>query len=133
VLALVEAASEAEAVALADDDTPSVSVWAGDGRHAELIARTLRAPLTWVNEHGVTSPAAPVRLSRHVKPRQLASQPTRLRSARWLPYDPALVRASTAVARLMHGRESERAAALRDGAVPLARTAVKLAREALSR
>jgi acyl-CoA reductase-like NAD-dependent aldehyde dehydrogenase len=132
VLALVEAGSEAEAIALASGD-PSVSVWAGDSRHAERVARSLGAPLTWVNEHGVASPAAPVRLARHVEPRQLASQPTRLRSARWLPYDPALVRASTAVARLMHGRESERASALRHGAVPLVKTAVRLAREALGR
>jgi acyl-CoA reductase-like NAD-dependent aldehyde dehydrogenase len=133
VLAIVEAASETEAISLADEDSPSVSVWAGDRRHADRVARTLHAGLTWVNEHGVASPAAPVRLARHVEPRQLASQPVRLRSARWLPYDPALVRASTAAARLMHGRESERGSALRDGALPLARTAVRLAREALRR
>jgi hypothetical protein len=97
------------------------------------VARTLRAELTWVNEHGQTVPAAPVRVARFVETRQLASQPTRLRSARWLPYDPALVRASTATARLQHGRENERLTVLRKGAVPLARTAARLAREALGR
>lgn len=132
VLSLVEASSEADAIAIAEGAL-SVSVWAGDRAHAERVARTLGAPLSWVNEHGVASPAAPVRLARHVSPRQLASQPTRLRSARWLPYDPSLVRASTAVARLMHGRESERFGALREGAIPLARTAARLAREALGR
>ena len=47
--------------------------------------------------------------------------------------DPALVRASTATARLQHGRESERLGVLRSGALPLARTAARLAREALDR
>jgi hypothetical protein len=74
-----------------------------------------------------------VRLARHVVNRQLASQPTRLRSARWLPYDPALVAASTATARLMHGRESERLQTLRSGALPLARTGLRLLREAVGR
>ena len=74
-----------------------------------------------------------MRLARYVQPRQIASQPTRLRSARWLPYDPALLRAATATARLLHGRESERWPALRANARPLARTAVRLGREALGR
>ena len=65
--------------------------------------------------------------------RRIASQPTRLRSARWLPYDPQLVRAATSSARLMYGRENERLGVLRTGAVPLARTAARLAREALGR
>jgi hypothetical protein len=93
----------------------------------------LGAEVAWVNEHGYAIPAAAVRLAHHVDGRRLASQPTRLRSARWLPYDPALVRASTASARLVHGRESERLSVLRRGALPLARTAARLAREALER
>jgi acyl-CoA reductase-like NAD-dependent aldehyde dehydrogenase len=133
VLALVEAADEAEAIALAAGTTGTLSVWSGDRAHGERVARSLGAEIAWVNEHGVASPAAPVRLAQYVASRQLASQPTRLRSARWLPYDPALLRASIATARLMHGRESERWATLRAGALPLARTAVRLGREALSR
>jgi acyl-CoA reductase-like NAD-dependent aldehyde dehydrogenase len=134
VLALVEARDESHALELAAavNDAP-ISVWAGDRGHGERVARSLGADLTWVNEHGATPPAAPVRLARHSTPRQIASQPTRLRSARWLPYDEKLVQASTSAARLMHGRESERGAALRAGAVPLARVAVRLAREALRR
>jgi acyl-CoA reductase-like NAD-dependent aldehyde dehydrogenase len=133
VLALLEAESEEEAIALARDAGATLSVWAGDPSHGERIARSLGADIAWINEHGVASPAAPVRLAKYVASRQLASQPTRLRSARWLPYDPALLRAATATARLIHGRESERWAALRGGALPLARTAVRLGREAMSR
>jgi acyl-CoA reductase-like NAD-dependent aldehyde dehydrogenase len=133
LLALVEAASEEDAIALARDTGGTLSIWTGDPARGELIARVLGADIAWINEHGVASPAAPVRLAKHVASRQLASQPTRLRSARWLPYDPALLRASTASARLRHGRASERWAVLRSGALPLARTAARLGREALSR
>jgi hypothetical protein len=133
VLALVEAAGEQEALALAAGATGTVSVWSGDRAHGERVARHLGAEIAWVNEHGVASPAAPVRLAKYVAARQLASQPTRLRSARWLPYDPALLRAAITTARLVHGRESERWATLRAGARPLARTAVRLGREALGR
>jgi acyl-CoA reductase-like NAD-dependent aldehyde dehydrogenase len=133
VLALVEAADELAAIALAAGTTGTLSVWSGDRAHGERVARGLGAEIAWVNEHGVASPAAPVRLAKYVTARQLASQPTRLRSARWLPYDPALLRAAIATARLVHGRESERWATLRGGALPLARTALRLGREALGR
>ena len=132
VLAVVEAGSEEDAIALATG-SPAVSVWGGDRARGERVARTLGAEVAWVNEHGHSIPSAAVRLAGHVDARRLASQPTRLRSARWLPYDPALVRASTATARLWHGRENERLGVLRSGAVPLARTAARLAREALGR
>ena len=131
VLAIVEAPDEAAAIALADDtDGGAVSIWAGDRDRGERIARRLRAELTWVNQHGHAAAAAPVRLGRHVRVRQLASQPPSLRSARWLPYDPTLVRARVAAARLLHGRESERAAVLRTGIRPIARSVVRLARDA---
>jgi acyl-CoA reductase-like NAD-dependent aldehyde dehydrogenase len=133
VLALVEAESDAEAIALAGGTPGTVSVWTGNVTYGERVARVLGADIAWINEHGVATPAAPVRLAKYVTSRQLASQPTRLWSARWLPYDPALLRAATASARLLHGRESERWAALRGGALPLARTAVRLGREALGR
>jgi hypothetical protein len=105
-------------------------VWTHDRRHGERVARSLGAELSWVNEHGQSVPSVPVRLARHVTPKRLASQPPRVRSARWLPYDPALVRARMAAARLLHGRESERVAALREGALPVARVALKAARTA---
>jgi len=128
VLAVVEVASEDEALALARDER-AVSVWSGDRAHGERAARSLRAQVAWVNEHGSAASAAPVRLARYAVPRQLASQPTTLRSARWLPHDPLLVRASTATARILHGRESERLTSLRTGVLPIARLAVRLYRE----
>lgn len=134
VLAVLEAASEAQAIALAGEHADgAISVWTDDRAHGERVARALGCRLTWVNEHGQAVPSVPVRLARHVTPHRLASQPVLLRSARWLPYDPELVRARTAVARLLHGRESERLAALRDGALPVARIALRAARAAARR
>jgi acyl-CoA reductase-like NAD-dependent aldehyde dehydrogenase len=132
VLSVVEAASEAEAVGLCAG-APAVSVWAGDRQHGERVARALGVELTWVNEHGVASPAAPVRLARHADTHQLASRSIRLRSARWLPYDPTLVRASETAARLLYGRESERAEVVRRGGPAFARVAARMARETLRR
>jgi betaine-aldehyde dehydrogenase len=132
VLSVVEAASEAAAIELCAG-APAVSVWAGDRMHGERVARSLGVDLVWVNEHGVAAPAAPVRIARHSEPRQLASRSIRLRSARWLPYDPTLVRASETAARLLYGRESERAHVVRGGGAAFARVAVRMARETLRR
>jgi hypothetical protein len=134
VLAVVEAAGEAEAIALTAADRPAaVSVWTGDRAQGERVARVIGAGQSWVNDHGGAAPAALVRLGHHVEVRHLGSQPAPLRSARWLPHDPVLVRAATATTRLMHGRESERLSALRGGAIPLMRVAVRLGRDALRR
>lgn len=133
VLSVVEAGSEADAIALVTGGAPAVSVWAEDRAHGERVARSLGVELTWVNEHGAAAPAAPVRLARHTVPRQLASRSIRLRSARWLPYDPTLVRASETAARLLYGRESERPAVVRAGGPAFARVAARMARETLRR
>lgn len=132
VLAVVEADSEAAAIELATG-SPAASVWTGERPHGERVARALGAELTWVNEHGAAAPAAPVRLTRHTAARQLASRSIRLRSARWLPYDPRLVRASETAARLLYGRESERLATIRSGGPVLARVAWRMARQSVRR
>jgi acyl-CoA reductase-like NAD-dependent aldehyde dehydrogenase len=127
VLAISEAADDADAVAHVAASRAPVSLWTGDRARGERIARSIVAPVVWVDEHGFAPEAPSVRLARHVTPRLVASQPARLRSARWPPYDPALVGARAAAARLLQGRESERWEALREGAGPLARTALRLA------
>lgn len=132
VLSIVEAASEDDAIALCAG-APAVSVWTGERAHGERVARALDVELTWVNEHGATAPAAPVRLARHTTARQIASRSIRLRSARWLPYDPTLVRASETAARILYGRHSERLETLRRGGPAFARVAARMARETLRR
>ena len=162
VLAVVEAGSEAEAIALvsgraAPDATGApvaaaatgepaeaeardrrargtiVSVWAGDRPKGERVSRTLGAELAWVNEHGVVAPGPALRLARHVAPRQVASRPAPLAGARRLPYDPGLVRARTAAARFAHGREQDRFDVVRRDAIPLARAFARVARELVRR
>jgi len=138
VLAVVEAAGEAAAIALVGELRPGgdpeerrarggvVSVWTGDRAKGERVARTLTAELTWINEHGAVAPGPALRLQRHLASRQVASRPALLGGARRLPYDPALVRARTAATRLVHGRESDRLAVLRRDAGPLARAALRV-------
>jgi acyl-CoA reductase-like NAD-dependent aldehyde dehydrogenase len=134
LLAVVEASSDEHAIALAGAGSDAaISVWTADRRRGERVARSLGAELAWVNEHGQSVPSVAVRLARHVVPQRLASQPARVRSARWLPYDPALVSARTAAARLLHGRESERVSALREGALPVARVALRAVRAVTER
>ena len=144
VLSVVEARDEAGAIAtVAAAAAPApgerrargtvVSIWAGDRPKGERVARRIGAEQAWVNEHGVVAPGPELRLSRHVATRQISSRPALLSGARRLPYDPGLVRARTAAARLAHGRESERATVLRREAVPLARAAVRVAAGLLRR
>jgi acyl-CoA reductase-like NAD-dependent aldehyde dehydrogenase len=138
VLAVVEAPGEAAAIALVQDGPPRehphdrrarggvVSIWAGDRAKGERVARTLQAELIWVNEHGAVAPGPALRLQRHVAPRQVASRTAQIGGARRLPYDPGLVRARTAAARLVHGREADRLRVLRRDAGPLARAALRV-------
>ena len=138
VLAVVEASGEAAAIAFVRHGLGArkpherrargdvVSIWAADRAKGERVARTLGAELTWVNEHGAVAPGPALRLQRHVAPRQVASRPALLSGARRLPYDPGLVRARTAVTRLVHGREADRLTVLRRDAGPLARAALRV-------
>ena len=109
VLAVVEASGEDEAIALAKR-APAVSVWAGSRTHAERVAREARGGSRLGQRARPFDPRRRGGLAEHVDARRLASQPTRLRSARWLPYDPQLVRAATASAP-PHARPRDRAPA----------------------
>lgn len=128
VLSIVEV-SDADAAIAVCAGAPAVSVWAADPAVGERIARVLDVELTWVNEHGDASVAAPVRIARHTCVRQLASRSIRLRYARWLPHDPTLVRAADTAARVMYGRESERLATIRAGGPSFVLAAARMIRE----
>jgi acyl-CoA reductase-like NAD-dependent aldehyde dehydrogenase len=141
VLAVLEAGSEAEAIALVSAAPARdrrlrggvVSVWTGDRPKGERVARRLGAELTWVNEHGVVAAGPALRLARHVASRQVASRWGPFGGARSLPYDAGLIRARTAAAVLAHGREQERLSVLRREALPIARAALRVGRDFLRR
>ena len=106
---------------------PAVSVWTGDrgARRARRRARS-RPRSRGSTSTATRSPSAAVRLAGHVEARRLASQPTRLRSARWLPYDPRSCAPRPPSARLMarpRDRAPRRAARRRAAARPHRRPA----------
>ena len=133
VLPVVPVDSEDEAIALANE-SPSVgaSVWTADRGRGERITRELRAERAWINEHMLTA-LSPAGLAEFVDVRLRVWEPSRLRDLWWYPYDESLARTMKAVTRYFYGRESERLRALREGAVPAARLARRLARDAVRR
>ena len=60
-------------------------------------------------------------------------EPSALRNPWWHPYDETLARALKQAAIVLYGRPSIRAAALRDGAAPLLKLGIRLARGAARR
>jgi succinate-semialdehyde dehydrogenase/glutarate-semialdehyde dehydrogenase len=63
----------------------------------------------------------------------LAWEPSRTRNFWWHPYDPSLAKAMDASAKLLYGRDDDKAAALRKGLVPLAKLARKSLRDVFKR
>jgi succinate-semialdehyde dehydrogenase/glutarate-semialdehyde dehydrogenase len=66
-------------------------------------------------------------------PKLVTWEPSRLRDLWWHPYDETLGQAFQASARVLYGREADRPAALRAGALSMARVAARMGREALRR
>jgi acyl-CoA reductase-like NAD-dependent aldehyde dehydrogenase len=118
LLAVVEVpdADTAVAVAAHDGRDGPISVWARDSAKGERVARRLPSTTTWVGRHGIAPTGVPVRLARHVAPRQLEWRAAWAPGTPRLPADDALVAAQTALAEVRHGRESRRWPALRSGA-----------------
>jgi len=133
VLPVVAVESEDEAIALAND-VPSVgaSVWTADRGRGERITRELRAERAWINEHMLTA-LSPAGVAEFVDLRLRVWEPSRLRDLWWYPYDESLARTMKAVTRYFYGRESERLRAVREGVVPAARLARRLARDSVRR
>jgi acyl-CoA reductase-like NAD-dependent aldehyde dehydrogenase len=123
LLAVVEVPDADTAVALAarDGRDGPISVWARDADKGERVARRLAAPTTWVGRHGVAPTGVPVRLARHVAPRQLEWRAAWAPGTPSLPADETAVAAQTALVEVLHGRESRRWPALRTGARVLLR------------
>ena len=152
VLPSVIVDSEDEAVALANDSQFGLgaSVWTLDRGRGERFARELEAGMVWINDHmfshgacqlawggvkesGLGRTHSKFGLYECVNVKLRVWEGSALRNAWWHPYDETLGRALRQTAEILYGRPSIRAAALRDGAVPLLKLGGRLAKDALRR
>jgi acyl-CoA reductase-like NAD-dependent aldehyde dehydrogenase len=152
VVPIVVVDSEDEAIALANDSEFGLgaSVWTADRSRGERIARELEAGMVWINDHmfshgacqcswgGVKDSGLGRTHSKfglyecvNIKLRVWDGSP--LKDPWWHPYDETVGRAFRQSAKILYGRPSIRAAALRDGLGPLMKVGARLARDAVKR
>ncbi len=152
VLPIIVVKSEDEALKLANDSEFGLgaSVWTSDRSKGERIARELEAGMVWINDHmfshgacqcswggvkesGLGRTHSKFGLYECVNIKLRVWEPSTVRDPWWHPYDETLGRALKQTAVILYGRPSIRAAALKDGAAPLLRLGVRLARDAVRR
>jgi acyl-CoA reductase-like NAD-dependent aldehyde dehydrogenase len=140
VLPIITVDSEQEAIELANDSRFGLgaSVWTLDRAKGERIARQIQSGMVWINDHSYSHGACQCSwggvkdsgLGRShskfgfyecVNIKLLSWEPSRMRDTWWHPYDEVLGKAIRASARILYGREGQRAEALREGALPLLR------------
>jgi acyl-CoA reductase-like NAD-dependent aldehyde dehydrogenase len=124
-----------EAVALANSGprAQGASIWTADRRRAARIARDLRAPIVWCNDH-IPSPGLPQAggdaLAACVEPKLIAWDPPATRTPWRYPYDATSEQALRALVALHSTRRSDRERALRSGGSSIARVAGRAVRGA---
>jgi succinate-semialdehyde dehydrogenase/glutarate-semialdehyde dehydrogenase len=152
VLPIITVDSEDEALALANDSVFGLgaSVWTSDRSRGERIARELQSGMVWINDHmfshgacqcawggvkesGLGRTHSKFGLYECVNVKLRVWEPSAIRNPWWHPYDETLGKALRQTAKVLYGRPSIRAAALRDGAVPLLRLGGRLAKDAVRR
>jgi succinate-semialdehyde dehydrogenase/glutarate-semialdehyde dehydrogenase len=152
VLPIIVVDSEDEAIELANDSEFGLgaSVWTSDRAKGERIARELESGMVWINDHmfshgacqcswgGVKESGLGRTHSKfglyecvNIKLRVWEGSP--IKNAWWHPYDETLGKALRQSAKILYGRPSIRAAALRDGLGPLVKVGARLARDAVKR
>ena len=152
VLPIITVGSEDEAVALANDSVFGLgaSVWTSDRGRGERIAREIESGMVWINDHMFSHGACQCAwggikesgLGRthskfglyecvNIKLRVWEGSP--VKNAWWHPYDETLGKALRQSAKILYGRPSIRAGALKDGAAPLLKLGARLARDAVRR
>jgi succinate-semialdehyde dehydrogenase/glutarate-semialdehyde dehydrogenase len=152
VVPIVTVDSEAEAVALANDSDFGLgaSVWTSDRARGERIAGELQSGMVWINDHmfshgacqcswggvkesGLGRTHSKFGLYECVNVKLRVWEPSTVRNPWWYPYDETLGRALKQTARLLYGRGSERADAIKEGVGPLMRLGTRLAKDAVKR
>jgi len=152
VLPITVADSEDEAISLANDSDFGLgaSVWTSDRDKGERVARELEAGMVWINDHmfshgacqcswggvkesGLGRTHSKFGLYECVNIKLRVWEGSAVRDPWWHPYDETLGNALRQSARILYGRPSIRAAALRDGLGPLMKVGARLARDAVKR
>ena len=140
VLPIITVGSEQEAIDLANDSQFGLgaSVWTLDREKGERMAREIQSGMVWINDHSYSHGACQCSwggvkesgLGRShskfgfyecVNIKLVSWEPSHMRDFWWHPYDEVLGKAIRASARVLYGREGQRADALREGALPLLR------------
>jgi acyl-CoA reductase-like NAD-dependent aldehyde dehydrogenase len=152
VLPIITVASEEEAVALANDSEFGLgaSVWTSDRGRGERIAREIESGMVWINDHmfshgacqcswggvkdsGLGRTHSKFGFYECVNVKLRVWEGSAVKNAWWHPYDETLGRALRQSAKILYGRPSIRAAALKDGLGPLLKVGARLAGDALKR
>jgi succinate-semialdehyde dehydrogenase/glutarate-semialdehyde dehydrogenase len=147
VLPILTVDSEPEAVELANDSQFGLgaSVWTRDRQKGERLARRIESGMVWINDHSFTHGACQCSwggvkesgLGRShskfgfyecVQIKLLTWEPGLARDMWWYPYDRSLADAIRASAKLLYGRNGQRAAALREGLGPLLKVGARTLR-----
>jgi succinate-semialdehyde dehydrogenase/glutarate-semialdehyde dehydrogenase len=149
VVPIMEVSSEEEAIRLANDSRFGLgaSVWTLDRGKGERIARRIEAGSVWINDHmyshgafqcswggvkesGLGRAHSKFGFYECVNVKHVAWDPSRAKSFWWHPYDETLGTALHAAAELLYGRDEDKRAALKRGAVPLAKLGRRVLRGA---
>jgi acyl-CoA reductase-like NAD-dependent aldehyde dehydrogenase len=145
VIPIVTVGSEEEAIERANDSEFGLgaSVWTLDRGKGERIARRIEAGTVWINDHmyshgacqcswggvkhsGIGRSHSKFGFYECVNVKHVAWDPSRTRDFWWHPYDASLGTALHAAAELLYGRDEDKRAALKRGAVPFARLGRKM-------
>src|SRR6476660_7697461 len=138
VVPIIVVDSEEEALRRANDSKFGLvsSVWTKDRAKGERMARRIESGMVWINDHSYTHAACQCSwggdkesgLGRShskfgfyecVDIKLVSWEPGIARDMWWHPYDRSLADAIRASAKLLYGRNGQRAAALREGLGPL--------------
>jgi acyl-CoA reductase-like NAD-dependent aldehyde dehydrogenase len=152
VLPIITVDSEDEAVTLANDSEFGLgaSVWTSDRARGERIAREIESGMVWINDHmfshgacqcswggikssGLGRTHSKFGLYECVNIKLRVWEGSAVKNAWWHPYDATLGKALRQSAKILYGRPSIRAAALKDGIGPLLKVGARLAGDALKR
>jgi acyl-CoA reductase-like NAD-dependent aldehyde dehydrogenase len=147
VVPIVVVDSEEEALERANDSNFGLgaSIWTRDRAKGERMARRVESGMVWINDHsyshgacqcswggvkesGVGRSHSKFGFYECVNVKLVAWEPSLVRDFWWQPYDRTLGTAIRSSARLLYGRNGQRAKALREGLVPLMRVGARTLR-----